>query len=479
MSTQHPDNVHLPFFAETPDLGGEDEVQEAFYAYSHLGCDEQMWDAEGKEVDGFVVKKLLTKYPDFFTNARLGKDIFLTIRVPNPEEEKTEAKVLVETLESIPRSFDAAKLYFNDDIAPIFEVILPMTTSEQGLDRIYNYYRKFVVGKQNYPTMEGDILISDWIGEFKPDNINVIPLVEDKHHMLFSHLLLKAYLSDKDFEYQRVFFARSDPALNYGLLSAVIVNKIAHQRIHQLSEEISMDLYPIIGVGSAPFRGNLRPDTVERVIKEYPSVQTFTLQSAFKYDYSPKVVSKAVDQLYDTPRSRPHYMEEERCIEIVERYAEEYQNQVLELAPLINKIAKFVPKRRKRKLHIGLFGYCRTVGEHCLPRAIGFTASLCSMGLPPALLGLNALTQKDYDFILTQYINFEEDLRDALRFYNPDQPFVPKSITSKLKELGIDCELDEEHKTITDYIIDSLKHNKTEDLSVQVLMAANQRKYLG
>ncbi|MHA1473019.1 MAG: phosphoenolpyruvate carboxylase, partial [Promethearchaeota archaeon] len=25
MSTQHPDNVHLPFFAESPDLGGEDE----------------------------------------------------------------------------------------------------------------------------------------------------------------------------------------------------------------------------------------------------------------------------------------------------------------------------------------------------------------------------------------------------------------------------------------------------------------------
>jgi phosphoenolpyruvate carboxylase len=131
MSTQHPDNVHLPFFAESQDLGGEDEIQEAFYAYSHLGCDEQMWDAEGKEVDGFVVKKLLTKYPDFFTNTRLGKDIFLTIRVPNPEEEKAEAKVLVETLESIPRSFDATKLYFNDDIAPIFEVILPMTTSEQ------------------------------------------------------------------------------------------------------------------------------------------------------------------------------------------------------------------------------------------------------------------------------------------------------------------------------------------------------------
>jgi phosphoenolpyruvate carboxylase len=479
MSTQHPDNVHLPFFAETPDLGGEDEIQEAYYAYSHILCDEQMWDAEGKEIDNFVVKKLLTKYPDFFMERRLGKDIFLTMRVPNPEEEKAEAKILVETLESIPRSFDASNLVFNDDIAPIFEVILPMTTSEQGLDRIYNYYHKFVVGKQHYSIMDGDILISDWVGHFKPHNINVIPLIEDKDHMLYSHLLLKAYLSDKDFEYQRVFLARSDPALNYGLLSAVVVNKIAHQRIHQLSEEISVDLYPIIGVGSAPFRGNLRPDNIDRVVKEYPSVQTFTIQSAFKYDYPPEMVSKAVRKLQEHPRSKPHLMEEEKCIDIVEKYAQEYSKQVMQLAPLINTVAKFVPKRRKRKLHIGLFGYCRAVGEHCLPRAIGFTASMCSMGLPPAILGINSLSQEEYDFILTQYINFEEDLKDSLKFYNPDQSFIPEVINSKLKELAIDYEMDEVHKSITDYIIDSLRKNKTEDLSQQVLLAANRRKYLG
>ena len=479
MSTQHPDNVHLPFFAESPDLGGEDEIQEAYYAYSHILCDEQMWDSEGKEIDNFVVKKLLTKYPDFFAEKRLGKDIFLTMRVPNPEEEKAEAKILVETLESIPRSFDASNLVFNDDVAPIFEVILPMTTSEQGLDRIYNYYRKFVVGKQHYSIMEGDILISEWIGHFQPYKINVIPLIEDKDHMLFSHHLLKAYLSDKDFEYQRVFLARSDPALNYGLLSAVVVNKIAHQRIYQLSEEISVDLYPIIGVGSAPFRGNLRPDTVERVVKEYPSVQTFTIQSAFKYDYPPEEVSKAVRKLQELPRNKPHLMEEEKCIEIVEKYAQEYSKQVIQLAPLINRIAEFVPKRRKRKLHIGLFGYCRALGEHCLPRAIGFTASMCSMGLPPAILGINSLTQEEYDFILTQYINFEEDLKDALQFYNPDQSFIPEVINSKLKELAIDYEMDEQHKSITDSIIDSLKKNKTEDLTQKVLLAANRRKYLG
>jgi len=70
MSTQHPDNVSIPFFAESPRIGGEDEIEEAYYVFSHLGCDEQMWDHEGKEVDDFVVKKLLTKYENYFRKKR-------------------------------------------------------------------------------------------------------------------------------------------------------------------------------------------------------------------------------------------------------------------------------------------------------------------------------------------------------------------------------------------------------------------------
>ena len=56
MSTQHPDNTFIPFFAREPILSGEDEVVEAFYAFDVLGIEEQMWDFEGKEVDDFVVK---------------------------------------------------------------------------------------------------------------------------------------------------------------------------------------------------------------------------------------------------------------------------------------------------------------------------------------------------------------------------------------------------------------------------------------
>ncbi|MEW6036585.1 MAG: phosphoenolpyruvate carboxylase, partial [Candidatus Micrarchaeota archaeon] len=128
MSTQHPDNVTTPFFSDSDILAGEAEVKEAFFVFSQLGCHEQMWDSEGKEVDNQVVEKLLSRYHDFFMKRRLGRDLFLTYRVPNPSVEKAQGKILLETLHSIPRAFDVAKTA-GLDVAPIFEVIIPMTTS--------------------------------------------------------------------------------------------------------------------------------------------------------------------------------------------------------------------------------------------------------------------------------------------------------------------------------------------------------------
>ena len=90
MSTQHPDNVRQPFFCDGNVFNWEDEIKEAFYVYSHLKCNEQLWDYEGKEVDNFVVKKLLTRYENFFRKKTLGEDLRLTVRVPNPSIEKTE-----------------------------------------------------------------------------------------------------------------------------------------------------------------------------------------------------------------------------------------------------------------------------------------------------------------------------------------------------------------------------------------------------
>jgi phosphoenolpyruvate carboxylase len=479
MSTQHPDNVNAPFFAEESILSGEDEIQEVYYAFSHLGCDEQMWDCEGKEVDNFVIKKLLTKYESFFREKKLGRDLFVTLRVPNPKLEKSEAKILLETLESIPRSFDAANLFYRDDTAPIFEVILPMTSSHKCLNRIYRYYCDFVVGKQNKFLKENDITIAEWIGKFKPERINVIPLFEDLEHMLDLQNIMREYLQDKNLEYQRIFLARSDPAVNYGFVSAVLLTKLALQKIQILSQEIGVKIYPIIGLGSAPFRGNLKPKTVLKIAKEYPSVYTFTIQSAFKYDNPHEEVVESIRKLQEREITLPQEVNEKRCLEIIKKYSQEYQKQIIKLAPLINKVAIYIPRRRKRKLHIGLFGYSRNLQGIRLPRAITFTAALYSVGLPPEILGLNALNKEDLQFIKKVYLNFEDDLRDSLKFFNPDTSLLPKEVEGALKGLPIDFQPDEANKEITSYIVNLLRNNKTEDLREYILRAANLRKFLG
>lgn len=478
MSTQHPDNVHVPFFAETSELGGEDEVKEAYYVYSHLGCREQMWDCEGKEVDNFVVKKLLTTYSQFFSGKRLGEDIFLTLRVPNPHIEKAEAKILLETLESIPRSFDIAKLFYQEDVVPIFEVILPMTNVHTAIDNIYQYYSDFVIGKQ-YKRLGGrDTTIADWIGTFAPNHINVIPLFEDKTSMLQAHTTVGRYMLDKHLPYQRVFLARSDPAMNYGLVSAVLLNKITLKNLTSLQEKTKIPIYPIIGVGSAPFRGNLRPDTVDRVSAEYPSAHTFTIQSAFKYDYPLDEVKAAVTQLEERTVSKPQSFDEPRCREIMERYTEAYIRELVPLSEIINRVAGHIPGRRKRKLHIGLFGYSRSAGGITLPRAITFTAALYSIGVPPEILGLSALGKEDIDFIREVYVNFDQDILDAVRYMNPESPYLSGDMKDAAGRIAGDA-IQEDHRHITTNILKALKENRTTNLQPDILQAANIRKFLG
>jgi len=453
MSSQHPDNVRTPFFAGQNIIGGEDEIKEAYYVFSHLGCDEQMWDMEGKEVDNFVVVKLLSNYDYFFRENRLGEDIFLTLRVPNPSVEKAEAKVLVEALESIPRSFDAARIFYGEDVTPIFEVILPMTQSARQLNRVYYYYREYVVGKQNKPCFKDDIPLRDWIGEFKPHEINVIPLIEDMTSMLNADRIVREYLKDKRVDYQRVFLARSDPALNYSLVSAVLMNKIALHKLEQLQEELSVDIYPVLGVGSPPFRGGMTPSSEASVMEEYPSVQTFTIQSAFKYDYPEQQVMESIRRIKSRKRGKPQDPDVETCQKILET-----------------------------KLHIGLFGYSRGVGKAVLPRAITFCAALYSLGIPPEVFGLSALSQKQLETIAEVYRSFEEHVSQALQYLNQDNlKLLPPSLAEKLRETAqkFDYETNQSHRELTTQIVKLFKKNEPAKMEEKILEAGAIRGFLG
>jgi phosphoenolpyruvate carboxylase len=482
MSTQHPDNVHTPFFCEQEIIAGEAEIREAFYAYSHLGCLEQMWDFEGKEVDSSVVEKLLSRYHSYFSQHVLGQDIFLTMRVPNPSVERHMGKVLLETLESIPRNFDIAK-GAGFDSPPIWEIILPMTTSAHELLRIRSYYERIVVGKSSTPI--ADTTVREWIGDFAPDHISIIPLIENKESLLNSKQIVSQYISSAKPECQRVFLARSDPALNYGAASAVLLAKIALFELGGLQSETSVEILPIIGVGGAPFRGNLKPNNVPNCGGEYPSVQTFTLQSSFKYDYPEKEVREAVEMLNSSARALPLEIDRAAALPIIEKLTNAYQSDVASLAPLIQRLSKHVPQRRKRKLHIGLFGYSRSLAGISLPRAIPFCASLYSIGVPPEFFGLEALTEKELDLLRSMYVHFDEDMADSAKFANP-QNFekLPNGIGGKMKKVFNSLSLppkpeNGEYSELSLNMLASALSDNTHALSEDMAKAATIRNFLG
>lgn len=481
MSTQHPDNIASPFFADSEILAGEAEVKEAYFVFSQVGATEQMWDSEGKEVDNQVVEKLISRYSDFFSKKKLGKDCFLTFRVPNPSVEKEQGKILLEALYSIPRAFDSARAAGYDN-PPVFEVILPMTTDHNQIEMVRSYYEKIIVGQKDIKIGPQKTSVKDWVGEFKPDTIDVIPLFENLESISNADQIVNEYIQKKDLEYLRVFLARSDPAMNYGSASAVLLAKIALFKLGKIEENESLPIFPIIGVGGAPFRGNFTPNNVNNCGEEYPSVQTFTAQSSFKFDHPFRDVANAVDMI-NHRRKRPALdIDEKRAMELIKKIAKTYEMELMRVADIVNGVSTFVPNKRARKLHVGLFGYSRSVKGMKLPRAIKFCAAFYSIGIPPELLGLSALNEKEFDELHTHYTSIDEDLKDCAKYINPanleKMPSELKKGISKVLQ-WIDYEEDEEYSAITSRIYDNYISNKHNLIAEDVKSAAWKRKFLG
>jgi len=428
MSTQHPDNVFTPpWLRGTEILDGDDEVYEAYYVFRKLNVDEQMWDWEGKDADIHVVRKLLLIDKDFFVEHKLGEDYFLTYRLPNPFVEPIERKSFIECLETIPRFYDYVDKICGTGTPPVFEVILPLTTSSRELMVVYEAYRSLIARRDSIKLID-DTLLSDIIGSTKPEVIEVIPLLEDIYSILKLDTIIGEYIARVKPSYLRVFIARSDPALNYGLIPATILAKIALAKIHRLSEKYGIDIYPIIGGGPPPFRGHISPLNIENALEEYRGYKTITVQSSFKYDHPINVVAKAVEYANTTlRRDETSYLEDlaeyiESDIEIIlsalGKLMNRYQEEVVRLADLVNDVALLVPARRARRLHIGLYGYSRSVGSVKLPRAIPYVSALYSLGMPPEFIGLAALaklSEYEWNAVRNLYVKMKVDLGYAAR----------------------------------------------------------------
>ena len=415
MSTQHPDNVNVPEWSQGQVIDGNAEVHEAFFAYNTIGCQEVMWDSEGKDVDTRVVRKLLSNHWEYFSKNELGKDIYLTYRIPNPTAESVEKKVVVETLQNIPVTCDVATLAYKKNVAPIFEVILPFTTSSNEPIWLYNYYRKAIVANEEV-MLDESTKAKDWIGKSKPKRIEVIPLVEDFNSLSNVDSIVEPYIDLVKPKRLRVFLARSDPALNYGLTCAVLLQKIALSKLKKTAQKKNVSVHPIIGVGSKPFRGHLSPDNLKKFLQEYRGLSTVTVQSAARYDY-PLEQKEFVKLLNEKlPNGEPETItphDEKVLLGAMRKCMRQYGAVVETLAPLVNSLSAYVPQRRARKLHIGLFGYSRRMGGVSLPRAITFAAALYSIGIPPEFIGCRALeelTDEEWDMVMKHYVNLAYDL---------------------------------------------------------------------
>ena len=482
MSTQHPDNASPPPFAVNGVIKGEGEIVEAVDVFG-MGCDEQMWDSEGKDADGQVVQKLLSNYPDFFRNERrLGTDCTITLRVPNPAIEIEMRKSVVEALHSIPSAWDVARGFYGDPMdAPIQEVILPMTTTGDEVALIAEYYERFVVGQETQ-AMSGGRRVKDWIGEFNPKQIRMIPLIEDLEQMLTADTIVRDYCRGRDLPYQRVFLARSDPALNYGMVGAELMLQVSLQRLDRLGVELGVPMYPIIGAGSVPFRGHLTPLNLDRAFTEYPSIQTFTVQSAFKYDYAPEDVRNGIQQILAHEQAPAKPIDEARARLIIDKFAAEYQQCVRKLVPFITEASACVPRRRDRKLHVGLFGYGRSLAgssDVTLPRAIAFAASLYSIGVPPEILGMTALDDDDLAFVREVYPSLDDDLAVAATYANESR------VRSLLGDAYSDIvmrhgrSIDRIHEGLTSAIWAGLQRDGHANVPHYIEEAARLRRFLG
>jgi phosphoenolpyruvate carboxylase len=505
MSTQHPDNARVPDWAKSEVISGEDEVVEAYYVYSSLGVHEVMWDAEGKDVDTHVVRKLFTNYPEFFEEKILGKDVFLTYRIPNPKIEGAERKVFVETLESIPITYDLAEKFYGIDrvIPPVFEVILPFTTSYTDLLGVVKYYENIIASKDDIKLYD-DFTVKDLIGETKPKKLEVIPLIEDRYSMGRMDEIVGRYIETTKVPYIRVFLARSDPAMNYSMYSAVLVIKYALSRLSKISKRTGVQVFPIIGAGSLPFRGHNSPLRVDKFLDEYRGVYTVTVQSAFKFDYDEGLVREAIQKLNRAEVVDPIEFtdeEETKLLSIADKFTKRYQFKIESLATAINSVASLLPRRRARKLHIGLFGYSRSTGRVTLPRAISFVGSLYSLGLPPELLGVSALSELEegeFELFKTAYKYFMDDISFASKFFNYEALDlisevwkVDRDVINAIREdveyvedvlgikLGGDDYATRKHVMMSTLLYLAIKENKMEEAKSLVREMALLRKSIG
>jgi phosphoenolpyruvate carboxylase len=418
MSTQHPDNAGVPYwkYDHNAFVSSADETTECMDAFENLNVEEFMWDWEGKFTDEAVTDRLFHHHYNYFKKNPLGLKKRLTFRIPNIWQEKGYS--LLRSLMVILTSEDFARdLKFHSP--PLFEIILPMTENAKQLIFIQKSFKELAELKSK---IFGKKINSEYI--------KIIPLFEGVGTQIKAKEIMQKYLElhKETFGFfpssLRVFLARSDPAMVSGIVPTVLANKIALSDLRELSEETGIHIYPILGAGSLPFRGALNPNKIKEFDREYPGVNTITIQSAFRYDYPKVAVKKAIKYYNEKTGGKSTIItksERKELIQLINIFEKRYQQTLKNIITNLKFVFGSFPRRRERHLHIGLLSYGRKINNMKMPRAINFTGSFYSLGIPPEFLGtgeMSGLTESRLKLLNKYYINLSNHVKFAGRFLN-------------------------------------------------------------
>ncbi|MHC4779715.1 MAG: phosphoenolpyruvate carboxylase [Planctomycetota bacterium] len=497
MGTQHPDNASKAPFSESSKVDVGLEGREICYVLSQLGLDEVMLDYEGKKGECTPLIDFLEIDPEFFKKNLLGHKVHVTPRIPNPDISRDDPNFyqslgpFVNSL-LILKKLGVPGQAFN-------EFIVPDATDGRRIAVLEGYLLKLLSLHKGMYAEFGDGTPFPCTDDFFVQGIPLIETVENltKPERIWSQLVEgRREITGVETHVQRSLIARSDPALKAGMVPGIMAASVALSRGVAFEKKTGIRMPQIIGCGSAPFRGGLTPSSIVPFLRTYPGIATVTLQSAFRYDNPPEKVKGAAEELRRLVAAG-WLGREERVVQltadeieeirsIFHRFRQDYEKSVEELGDLLLDMAEQVPRNRDRFKISGLFGYGRTVAGRPAPRAIAFSASLYSLGIPPGILGLRAmagLSGPERALVYKTNPMIDHWIREETRWLNRESLSKIDGLNAiredaeVARNLAPDSSPDPDHLETTSRIL-ALKASGKE-LTPAIVEAAMRRGFLG
>ena len=497
MATQHADSA-------TRHVLIQEEPDEAISCFKKDGfnCDEYLVDYMGKLTPYHQVGQIIRKIRRE-TDLVPGRHVFVTPRMVSSFKEEPFRQLM--TILAIIEGIHYCRQHFKEQ--GIIEVVQAVTATTEELKRCKDRCESLLalVGKHlHMPT--------------KDMEFRIIPLFGGIAEHLSIEQILPLFLKDVNIkDYARVFIGKSEPSLLYGHPASVLSCKIAISSCHKVEASSGVEVYPMFGGGSLPFRGHITLENADHFLEEYRGVHTYTIQSGLRYDHGLNKTRALIEKMKSAARKEPLAFDADQLTNIKQMifiFAKNYLLELSEIAEKVFTIADYMPDQRDRLLNVeevayyrelrnvesilklcpdkeikrSILGYTSTTFRKP-PRWMKFVAATYTCGLPPEFIGAGSALKEIEDVMGEEWVevllgdiypSFKADIKFASRFLNKDPKgnmLLTRRLTRSIEALESFAEFGEPDnsytilsRVATSYIKDMLagKISKAKKLAIIV-----------